>query len=103
MTYTLRIFHTDDVSDAERTAAAQRFREALEASLGDAQLVVPVYRAWLRLLAAHGEQERPWDLSPAEQLLADQWEAAEQAAIRAGFGTERYMGDAHYEIIVSER
>lgn len=103
MTYTLRIFHTDDVSDAERDSAAQRFREALEDSLGDASLVVPVYRAWLRLLMAHGEQERPWDLSPAEQLLADQWEAAELAATRAAFGTERYMGDAHYEISFSDR
>lgn len=103
MTYRLRIFHTDDVSDAEREAAAQRFRTALEETLGDASLVVPVYRAWLRLLLAHGEQERPWDLSPAEQLLADQWEAAELAATRAAFGTERYMGDAHFELDTGER
>jgi len=103
MTYTLRIFHTDDVSDAERDAAAQRFRAALEASLGDASLVAPVYRAWLRLLHTHGEQARPWDLSPAEQLLADQWAAAELAATRAAFGTERYMGDAHFELEIGDR
>jgi hypothetical protein len=103
MTYTLRIFHTDDVSDAERDAAAQRFRAALEASLGDTSLVAPVYRAWLRLLQAHGEQARPWDLSPAEQLLADQWEAAELAATRAAFGTERYMGDAHFQLEIGDR
>lgn len=103
MTYTLRIFHTDDVSDAERDAAAQRFRAALEASLGDASLVAPVYRAWLRLLQAHGEQARPWDLSPAEQLLADQWEAAELAATQAAFGTDRYMGDAHFELEIGDR
>jgi len=98
MTYTLRIFHTDDVSDTEREAAAQRFRAALEASLGDASLVAPVHRAWLRLLHAHGDQARPWDLTPAEQLLADQWEAAELAATQAAFGTERYLGDAHFEL-----
>jgi hypothetical protein len=102
MSYTLRIFHTDDVSDTEREAAAQRFRSALEDSLGDASLVVPVYRAWIRLLLAHGEQNRPWDLSPAEQMLADQWEAAELAATRAAFGAERYMGDAHYELDIGD-
>jgi len=102
MSYTLRIFHSDDVSDAEREAAAQRFRKALEESLGDASLVVPVYRAWLRLLLAHGEQERPWDLSPPEQLLADQWEAAELAATQAAFGKDRYMGDAHFELGIGD-
>jgi hypothetical protein len=103
MSYTVRIFHADDVTDAERDAAAQRFRTALEASLGDGSLVVPVYRGWLRLLRAHGEQDRPWDLSPGEQVLADQWEAAELAAIRAAFGAERYMGDAHYELGIGDR
>lgn len=98
MSYTLRIFHTDEVSDAERQAAAQRFRFALEETLGDASLVVPMYRAWSRLLLAHQGQERPWDLSSDEQLVADQWEAAELAATQAAFGTERYLGDAHYEL-----
>jgi non-ribosomal peptide synthetase component F len=103
MDYTVKIFHSEDVSPADREAAAARFRSALEASLGDASLVAPVYRAWLRLLQAHGEAARPWDLSPAEQLLADQWEAAELAATQAAFGTERYMGDAHFELSIGER
>ncbi len=103
MNYSVRIFHSEDVSPAEREAAAQRFRAALEASLGDASLVAPVYRAWLRLLQAHGEDARPWDLSPAEQLLADQWEAAELAATQAAFGAERYMGDAYFELSIGER
>ena len=98
MAYTVRIFHSEDVSSAERASAAQRCREALEASLGDASLVVPVYHAYLRLLALHGEHTRPWDLAPAEQLLAEQWEAAELAATQAAFGAERYMGDAHFEL-----
>ena len=98
MHYTVRIFHSEDVSDAERAGAAQRFRTALEASLGDAGLVMPVYHAYLRLLQAHGDHARPWDLAPAEQLLADQWEAAELAATQAAFGAERYMGDAHFEL-----
>jgi hypothetical protein len=98
MHYTVRIFHSDEVTEGERAAAAQRFRAALEAELGDASLVLPVYRAYLKLLQAHGEHARPWDLAPAEQLLADQWEAAELAATRAAFGAERYMGDAHFEL-----
>ncbi len=103
MRYTVRIFHTEDVSEAERTQAAQRFRTALEASLGDASLVAPVYRAYLRLLQTHGEHARPWDLTPPEQVLADQWEAAELAATQAAFGAERHMGDAHFELTIESR
>jgi hypothetical protein len=98
MRYTVRMFHSEDVSDAERAAAVQRFRTALEASLGDASLVLPVHDAYQRLLQQHGEQTRPWDLGPAEQLLADQWEAAELAATQAALGTDRYMGDAQFEL-----
>jgi hypothetical protein len=98
MHYTVKIFHSEDVSDAERADAVRRFRSALEAGLGDASLVAPVYRAYLRLLQIHGDHARPWDLDPAEQLLAEQWEAAELAATQAAFGAERYMGDAHFEL-----
>ena len=98
MPYAVRIFHSDDVSDAERDHAAQRIRTALEACLGDPGLVLPVYRAYQRLLHSHGETTRPWDLNPAEQLLADQWETAELAATQAAFGTERYMGEAQFEL-----
>ena len=102
MLYTVRIFHSEDVSDAERADAVQRFRSALEASLGDASLVLPVYRAYQRLLHGHGEHARPWDLTPAEQVLADQWEAAELAGTQAAFGVERYMGDAQFELLDAE-
>lgn len=101
--YTVRIFHSEEVSEAEREQAAQRFRAALDASLGDASLVAPVYRAYLRLLQIHGDQARPWDLDSSEQLLADQWEAAELAATQAAFGAERYMGDAHFELEIPPR
>ena len=98
MPYSVRIFHSEEVSDAERVAAVQRFRTALEASLGDASLVMPVHDAYQRLLHSHGEQARPWDISPAEQVLADQWEAAELAATQAALGADRYMGDAQFEL-----
>jgi len=102
MHYTVKIFHSEDVSDADRADAVRRFRSALEGALGDASLVAPVYRAYLRLLQLHGDHARPWDLAPAEQMLAEQWEAAELAATQAAFGAERYMGDAHFELDIPQ-
>ena len=98
MGYTLKIFTDEEVTDVQREQASQRFRAALEESLGDEGLVVPVYRAYLKLQQAHGDHPRPWPVSDAEQLLADQWEAAELAATQAAFGVNRYKGDAHFEL-----
>ena len=98
MPYTLKIFTAEEVSDGEREQAAQRFRVALETALGDASLVLPVYQAYLQLLQVHADHPRPWPVTPAEQLLAEQWEAAELSAMQAAFGAERYMGDAHFEL-----
>ena len=98
MAYTLKIFTAEDVSDAERQQAAQRFRAALDDTLGDESLVLPVYHAYMKLLQVHGDHARPWSVTPDEQLLADQWEAAEMAATQAAFGADRYMGDADFEI-----
>ena len=99
MGYKLKIFAPEDVTQAERQNAEERFRYALENSLGDESLVLPVYQAYLRLLQAHGDNPRPWPITPAEQLLADQWEAAELAATQAAFGVHRYMGDAQFELL----
>ncbi|RYG07747.1 MAG: hypothetical protein EON92_17865 [Burkholderiales bacterium] len=100
MPYTVSIFASEDVPDTERQQAAARFTQALEASLGDAALVAPVYRAYLRLFQVWSDHERPWPVTPAELLLAEQWEAAELAATQAAFGENRYMGDAHFEIVL---
>ena len=98
MTYTLRIFSAEDTTADEREQAVGRFRAALDESLGDAALVIPVYRLYTRLLQAYGDHERPWPLSTDEQVLIDQWEAAELAATQAAFGVNRYLGDAHFEL-----
>ena len=98
MTYQLKIFTAEEVSDAERAAAVQRFRFALDGALGDAALVLPIYSVYSRLLLAHGDAERPWPVSPDEQLLIDQWEQAELAATQAAFGVNRYLGDADFEL-----
>lgn len=98
MTYTLKLYAVDDVSDRERQAAVQRFKKALDSTLGDAGLVLPVYRAYRRIVAAYGEAPAPDTLTDAQQQVFDQWQAAESAAVAAAFGTHRYMGDAHFEI-----
>ncbi len=98
MTYQLRIFTAEDVSDAECAAATLRFRSALDAALGDAALVLPIYAVYARLLLAYGDAERPWPVPTHEQLLIDQWEQAELAATQAAFGVNRYLGDADFEL-----
>lgn len=98
MPYSLKIFTAEDVTAKERAQAEDRFRAALDDTLGDAELVWPVYQAYLRLLHLYGAHQRPWPLSAEEQLLADQWEAAELAATQAAFGPDRYMGEAEFEI-----
>lgn len=98
MSYTVKILDSDDSPEAARREAEQRFRRALEATLGDASLVAPVYRAYLRIVAEYGEQPAPEVMTEAERAIFAQWQAAETAAVAAAFGPHRYMGDAMYEI-----
>ena len=98
MAYLLKIFSADDVTETERASAIQRFRAALEDTLGDASLVLPCFTAYQKLFQQYGDHPRPWPVTAAEQLLAEQWEAAELAATQAAFGVNRYLGDADFEI-----
>lgn len=98
MSYLLKIFSADDVTATERGQAEKRFRNALESALGDAALVLPCYQLYRKLFQEYGDHPRPWPITPAEQLLAEQWEAAELAATQAAFGVNRYLGDADFEI-----
>ena len=99
MTYSLKIFTADDVTSGERELAIRRFRAALDEVLGSASFVLPTYRAYSRLLLAHGDAERPWPISTDEQTVVEQWEAAELAATVAAFGANRYLGDADFELV----
>jgi hypothetical protein len=99
MTYSV-ILYEADVTDAQRHEAEQRFRRALEETLGDASLVPPVYAAYLRIVGTYGDAPEPDSLADAERAIFDQWQAAETAAVAAAFGPNRYMGDAMYEIRV---
>jgi|GEM_PF-189146 len=100
MSYTLTLFDAEGASETQRRAAEQRFRQVLEATLGDASLVAPVYSAYLRIVASYGEMPSPDVLTDAERMIFDQWQAAETAAVTAVFGPHRHMGDAMYEIRV---
>ena len=98
MNYILKLYAFEEVSDPERKMAEQRFRAALDTTLGDSTLVVPVYRAYLRIVAAYGDSPAPDTLTNAEQEVFDQWQGAEAAALTAAFGPHRHMGDAYFEI-----
>ena len=98
MSYTLRLYASEDVSSEQLRAAEQRFKAALEESLGDASLVAPVYAAYTRLVATYGEEPAEDALSPEELEIFTQWQAAESAAMTAALGPNRYMGEAQFEI-----
>lgn len=98
MTYSIKLFVPDDTTPAQQEMAERRFRDALEGALGDASLVAPVYAAYLRIAAVHGESPGPDVLSEGERLVFDQWQAAETAAMEAVFGPHRHMGEGLVEI-----
>lgn len=100
MTYSLILYDADGATQQQMREAEKRFRDALEATLGDAGLVAPVYTAYLRIVATYGESPDPDSLTDAERAIFEQWQAAEAAAVAAAFGPNRYMGDAMYEIKV---
>ena len=101
MPYTLKIFTADEVTDAQRDLAVNRFRAALENALGNELMVLPCYQAYLKLFQQYSEHPRPWPVSDAEKILVEHWEAAELAATQAAFGLQRYLGDADFEIQAS--
>lgn len=98
--YRVRLQVFDEASEVERRRAEQRFRSALELSLGDASLVVPVYLQVQRLLADHGKAPDPEHLDDAQRDLLQAWQEAETAALNAALGSHRYMDDAQFEIVL---
>ena len=94
----MRLHAFEDATDKQRQQAEQRFRQALDNTLGDASLVAPVHAAYRRIVAVYGESPAPDTLSDAEQQIFDQWQAAELAALTAALGPYRHMGEAQFEI-----
>ena len=98
MSYSVRLYAYEDVSDEEKRRAERRFCQALNEALGDASLVLPVYAVYRRLVALHGDTPSADALSTEELELFTQWQAAESAALTAALGPHRYMGDAEFDI-----
>jgi hypothetical protein len=98
LSYTLTLVCPDEVSEAERRAAEQRYRRALDEALGDASLVLPSYRAWLGIVARHGDNPDVSALTDPEREVLERWLAAEKAATEAAFGPHRYLEEARFEI-----
>ena len=70
MTYQITLYEAD-VSPEQLREAERRFRDALEEVLGSAEMVMPVYQAYQRLIGAYGESPDIDNLTDAEraQLL----------------------------------
>lgn len=102
MTYSLKLYVPDDTSPAQRQAAERLFREALETTLGDAALVAPVYAAYQRMAAVHGENPDTDALTLDERLLLDHWQQAEAAALAAVWGPHRNLDEGGYEIVLPD-
>jgi hypothetical protein len=101
MSYSVKLFvdsGADDVTPGQQLAAIARFKTALDEALGDSALVLPVYAAYTRIVAAHGDDPSEDALSPGELAVFTQWQAAEAAALTAALGPNRYLGDAQFEI-----
>ena len=100
MTYTLKLYVPDDTSHAQRQAAERLFRRALEETLGDPALVVPVYGAYQAIVAEHGETPDPEALTVEQRTVLESWQLAETAAIEAVFGPHRHLDEGGYEIVL---
>jgi hypothetical protein len=101
MTYTLKLFVSDDTTPTQREAAERLFRQALEASLGDAALVAPVYAAYQRIAALHGECPDTEALTADERMLFEHWQLAEAAALAAVWGPYRNLDEGGYELVLA--
>lgn len=96
--YAVELWLPDDTSAMQRTQAEARFAQALLENLGDAALVLPAYRAFVRIVQMHGEQPDVTRLGDAEREVYEYWRLAETAALTAAFGANRHMGEGLYEI-----
>ena len=81
-----------DMPSNERIAAEVRFVKELEKSLGGAEAVVAVYRAWLDASECDASE-----LSAETSSLAVKWPKAFDMAQRAGLKNVG-EGDAHFEV-----
>lgn len=98
MTICVEMVGAGEASEAQRQAAVRRFVQALEATLGGAELVAPVYGAYLKLRSIYGETPDLERLTDAERLIFEQWSSAETSALVAALGPHRYLEEPQFEI-----
>ena len=98
MTICVVMMGAEEASEAQRDAAVQRFVLALEETLGGAELVAPVYAAYVQLRAVYGETPDLERLTDAERMIFEQWQGAETAAVVAALGPHRYLEEPQFEI-----
>ena len=100
--YTVKMVDAAGLNAAERSAAELRFRMALEAGVGDRDLVVPTLQACM-LARSLTRQLAPKELAhadhDAEREVIALWEKAEDQAIMTALKPlNRDTGDARFEI-----
>ncbi len=98
MTIGVVMVGAQDASQAQQMDAVRRFKQALEDALGDPALLRPVYGAYVQLRAIYGETPDLERLTDAEQLIYEQWQGAESAAVVAALGPHRYLEEPRFEI-----
>jgi hypothetical protein len=89
----------DEASAQQCMQAEQRFARALEAELGDAALVLPVYQQYQRLFRQYGHLPDLAALTDAEREVMQAWQGAESAALIAALGPHRHMDDPQFDIL----
>lgn len=98
MPYRVELWLPEDTSSKQRLLAQERFAQALNDSLGEAQWVLPTYHACAKIAQAYGDEPDLELLSDAERHVFESWKLAEKAALTAAFGEHRYMGEGLYEL-----
>ncbi len=82
----------------QQQAAERLVRQALDAALGGAEMVLPVHKAYQRIVGIYGEQPDPELLSVDERTVFEHWQAAEAAAMEAVFGPHRHLDEGGFSI-----
>ena len=90
--YAVSLAGVECLPPAERISAEVRFVKDLERSLGSAEAVAAVYRAWLEASECEASE-----LSAQTSTLAAKWPKAFDTAQRAGLKNIG-EGDAHFEL-----
>ena len=91
--YTVALQDAGDLPSAQRIAAETRFASAIERTLGGAEAVAQVYRAWT--VSAESEASQ---VDQATAQAAVRWPRAYETAVQSGFRNLGEFPGAHFEV-----